>query len=64
MVIFPAELTTHEEGTRRERKTCTKRQFGRVASVIVSAEVTMKPEKIETTAEKPDRAPRWERGLG
>ena len=64
MVIFPAESTTHEERTRRGRKICTKRHFGKVAWVIVPGEVTMYAEKIATTEETLGRLPRWQCGLG
>ena len=64
MLISPAELTSHEDRTRRGPQICTKRQFGIVAQVILPAEVSMQAEKIPTTADKLDRAPRWRRGLG
>ena len=31
IVIFPAELTTHEERTRRGPEICTRRHFGVIA---------------------------------
>ena len=39
IVIFPAELTTHGDRTRRGPEICTKRQSGIVAQVILPAEV-------------------------
>ena len=64
IVIFPAESNTHGERTRREPKDCAKRRFSIVAQVIFLAEVTMQAGKIPTTADKLDRAPRWQRGFG
>ena len=64
VVIFPAELTTREDRTRRGPNICTKCHFRIVASVIFPAGATMHAEKIPTTADKLGRVPRWRRGLG
>ena len=64
MIIFPAESTTHEETTRRGPKICWKSQFDIVVWVIFPADVTMYAEEILTTAEKSDRALRWQCVLG
>ena len=64
VVIFPAELTTREDRTRRGPNICTKRHFRIAAWVMYPAGASMHAEKIPTTADKLGRVPRWQRGLG
>ena len=63
-VISPAELTTREDRTCRGPKTCMKRHFGIATQVISPAEVPTLAEQKPTTADKLDRVPHWQRGLG
>ena len=64
IVILPAGWPRAKTGPAADQKICKKRQFGIVAKVIFPAEVTMYAEKMETAADKLDRAPRRQRGLG
>ena len=62
--MFTVAMATREGRTRRGPKIWATRQIGAVAQLIFPAEVTIYAEKIPVTADKLDRAPRWQRGLG